>query len=31
MARITVEDCAEVVSNRFELVVLAAQRAKLIS
>ncbi|MBN8827659.1 MAG: DNA-directed RNA polymerase subunit omega [Sphingobacteriia bacterium] len=31
MARITVEDCAEVVDNRFELVVLAAQRAKAIT
>ncbi len=31
MARITVEDCAEVVPSRFELVALAAQRAKLIS
>jgi DNA-directed RNA polymerase subunit omega len=31
MARITVEDCAEVVENRFELVVLAAHRAKIIT
>ncbi len=31
MARVTVEDCVEVVPNRFELVVLAAQRAKQIS
>ncbi len=31
MARVTVEDCAEVVPSRFELVALAAQRAKLIS
>lgn len=31
MARITVEDCIEVVKNRFELVLLAAQRAKAIS
>lgn len=28
MARITVEDCIQVVPNRYELVVLAAQRAK---
>ena len=28
MARITVEDCLEHVSNRFELVLLAARRAK---
>jgi DNA-directed RNA polymerase subunit omega len=28
MARITVEDCLERVSNRFELVLLAARRAK---
>lgn len=31
MARITVEDCTEKVINRFELVALAAQRAKDIS
>ncbi|PIR39668.1 MAG: DNA-directed RNA polymerase subunit omega [Alphaproteobacteria bacterium CG11_big_fil_rev_8_21_14_0_20_39_49] len=31
MARVTVEDCAEVVHSRFELVALAAQRAKAIS
>lgn len=31
MARVTVEDCAEVVPSRFELVALAAQRAKLIA
>ena len=31
MARVTVEDCAEVVPSRFELVALAAQRAKSIS
>jgi DNA-directed RNA polymerase subunit omega len=31
MARVTVEDCIENVPNRFELVVLAAQRAKQIS
>ncbi|HLK12212.1 MAG TPA: DNA-directed RNA polymerase subunit omega [Candidatus Binatia bacterium] len=28
MARITVEDCLENVDNRFELVLLAARRAK---
>lgn len=28
MARITVEDCLEKVPNRFELVLLAAKRAK---
>jgi len=31
MARITVEDCVEVVKDRFELVVLAAERAKEIT
>lgn len=31
MARVTVEDCVEVVSNRFELVLLAARRAREIS
>ena len=31
MARVTTEDCAEAVPNRFELVVLAAYRAKAIS
>ena len=31
MARVTTEDCAEVIPNRFELVVLAAYRAKAIS
>jgi DNA-directed RNA polymerase subunit omega len=31
MARVTVEDCAEVVQNRFELVALAGIRAKSIS
>lgn len=31
MARVTVEDCAEIVPSRFELVALAAQRAKTIS
>lgn len=28
MARVTVEDCAQVVENRFELVALASKRAK---
>ena len=28
MARITVEDCLEVVNNRFELVTMAAKRAR---
>lgn len=31
MARVTVEDCAEVVQNRFELVALASQRSKSIA
>lgn len=31
MARVTVEDCVEIVSNRFELVLLAGQRARMIS
>lgn len=31
MARVTVEDCVEIIPNRFKLVVLAAQRAKQIS
>ena len=31
MARVTVEDCIEKVENRFELVALAAQRARNIS
>ena len=31
MARVTVEDCVLIVENRFELVVLAGQRAKDIS
>ncbi|MFT8367744.1 DNA-directed RNA polymerase subunit omega [Acetobacter papayae] len=31
MARVTVEDCVEKVSNRFELVVYAAQRARNIA
>ena len=28
MARVTVEDCVELVPNRFELVMMAAQRAR---
>lgn len=31
MARVTVEDCVDKVSNRFELVLAAAQRARQIS
>lgn len=31
MARVTVEDCVEKVSNRFELVLLAARRARSIA
>ncbi|MGA1020365.1 MAG: DNA-directed RNA polymerase subunit omega, partial [Candidatus Puniceispirillales bacterium] len=31
MARVTVEDCIEKISNRFELVLTAAQRARGIS
>ncbi len=31
MARVTVEDCIDKVDNRFELVLLAAQRARSIS
>jgi DNA-directed RNA polymerase subunit omega len=31
MARVTVEDCVERISNRFELVLLAAQRSRSIS
>lgn len=31
MARVTVEDCVEKIPNRFELVALAAQRARHIS
>jgi DNA-directed RNA polymerase subunit omega len=31
MARVTVEDCAQVVPSRFELVAIAAQRAKTIT
>ena len=31
MARVTVEDCIEKVDNRFELVLLAGHRARMIS
>jgi DNA-directed RNA polymerase subunit omega len=31
MARVTVEDCIEVVPNRFDLVLLAGQRARQVS
>lgn len=31
MARVTVEDCVDKVSNRFDLVLVAAQRARQIS
>lgn len=31
MARVTVEDCVEEIPNRFELVILASERAKSIS
>ena len=31
MARVTVEDCIDKVSNRFELVLIAAHRARMIS
>ncbi len=31
MARVTVEDCIDKISNRFDLVLIAAQRAKNIS
>lgn len=31
MARVTVEDCVEKIPNRFELVILAAERAKNIT
>lgn len=31
MARVTVEDCTQVIPSRFELVALAAQRARIIS
>lgn len=31
MARVTVEDCIEAVPNRFELVITASQRARMIA
>ena len=31
MARVTVEDCIEKISNRFNLVLVAAQRARQVS
>lgn len=31
MARVTVEDCLEKVNNRFELVIIAAKRARQIA
>ncbi|MEM7616882.1 MAG: DNA-directed RNA polymerase subunit omega [Pseudomonadota bacterium] len=31
MARVTVEDCVENISNRFELVIIASERAKNLS
>ncbi|NBV43170.1 DNA-directed RNA polymerase subunit omega, partial [bacterium] len=31
MARVTVEDCIEILPNRYELVMVAAQRARDIS
>ncbi len=31
MARVTVEDCLENVDNRFDLVIMAAKRARLIA
>jgi len=31
MARVTVEDCVDAVPNRFELVVTAAQRARMLA
>ena len=31
MARVTVEDCIDKVENRFELVLLASHRARMIS
>ncbi|MEQ4600461.1 MAG: DNA-directed RNA polymerase subunit omega, partial [Methylobacteriaceae bacterium] len=31
MARVTVEDCIEKVENRFELVLLASHRARLLA
>lgn len=31
MARVTVEDCTEVIPSRFELVAMAAQRARIVA
>jgi len=31
MARVTVEDCVDKVENRFELVLIAAHRARMIA
>ena len=31
MARVTVEDCIDKIDNRFELVMIAAQRARTLS
>jgi DNA-directed RNA polymerase subunit omega len=31
MARVTTEDCTEIIPNRFDLVILASQRARAIS
>ncbi|HEX9595329.1 MAG TPA: DNA-directed RNA polymerase subunit omega, partial [Anaerolineales bacterium] len=31
MARVTVEDCIEKIENRFDLVLMAAHRARMIS
>ena len=31
MARVTVEDCIDKVDNRFELVLLSAHRARMVS
>jgi DNA-directed RNA polymerase subunit omega len=31
MARVTVEDCVEIIPNRFDLIILAARRARTIS
>jgi len=30
MARVTVEDCVEQIPNRFELIIMAAQRARML-
>jgi DNA-directed RNA polymerase subunit omega len=31
LARVTVEDCLEIVGNRFALVIIAAERARMLS